>query len=89
MEKYMGLIAWIIFGALAGWLATMVTGDNERTGALGNIVIGIAGAIIGGYVAGALDIGGVSGFNLSSLLVAVVGSVLLLFVIGIFRGKSA
>jgi len=84
----MSIITWIIFGAIAGWLASLITGDNARIGILGNIVVGILGAVIGGFIAGMLDIGGVSGFNLTSILTAVAGAVILLAIIGMFSKRT-
>lgn len=82
----MNILIWIIFGALAGWIASMITGDNARQGALGNIVVGILGALLGGWLSGFFGAAGVTGFNLSSLLIAIGGAVLLLFVARAFRG---
>lgn len=74
----MGIIAWIIFGALAGWIASMLIGNNDEQGTLGNVVVGILGAIIGGFIARQIGIDGISGFNLISLFIAIVGAVGLL-----------
>lgn len=83
------IIAWIIFGALAGWIASMIVGTNEEQGAIGNIVIGIIGAFIGGFIMRSLG-GEVSGFNLASLIVAILGAVILLLIIRILgRGGNA
>ena len=79
------IILWIIFGALAGWIASMIMGTNEEQGAFGNIVIGILGAFIGGLVVQLLTGDEVSGFNFGSLLVAVLGAVLLLAIVRAFR----
>ncbi len=81
----MGIIAWVIFGALAGWLASMIAGNDAEQGAIGNIIIGIIGAFLGGLVMSLFGGDGVSGFNLTSLLVAIAGAVLLLAVLGKFR----
>ena len=79
-------IVWIIFGALAGWIASMIMGANARMGALANIVVGIVGAIIGGFLmTNVFGAPGVTGFNLPSLLVAIVGAVVLLFLAGLVR----
>ena len=74
----MEIIAWIIFGALAGWIASMLVGTNEEQGGLLNIIVGIIGAVIGGFIVRALGGNGVTGFNLSSLIVAILGAVVLL-----------
>jgi uncharacterized membrane protein YeaQ/YmgE (transglycosylase-associated protein family) len=86
MEVEMNFIVWIIFGALAGWIASMIMGANARMGALANIVVGIVGALIGGFLmTNVFGAQGVTGFNLTSLLVAVAGAVILLFLVGMVR----
>lgn len=73
----MGIIAWLIFGALAGWLASLLTGNNEKQGWVMNIAMGIIGAIVGGFLWGLIADGEFdAGFNIGSLIVAVVGAVL-------------
>jgi uncharacterized membrane protein YeaQ/YmgE (transglycosylase-associated protein family) len=81
----MNFILWIVFGALAGWIASMIMGANARMGALANIVVGIVGAIIGGLIMNAFGAQGVTGFNLPSMLVAIIGAVVLLFLVGLVR----
>ena len=81
----MCIVGWIVLGGLAGWLASLVTGTNDRQGCIGNIVVGIVGALIGGAIASFLGGTGVTGFNLYSLLVAVVGAVILLVILGVIR----
>ncbi|MBP9761749.1 GlsB/YeaQ/YmgE family stress response membrane protein [Candidatus Saccharibacteria bacterium] len=76
----MDFIVWIVFGALAGWVASMIAGTNAQQGLLMNVVVGVVGAFVGGWVMKQFGEQGVSGFNLYSFLVAVAGSVLLLFV---------
>lgn len=80
----MNWLVWIIFGALAGWIASIITGKNKKMGALANIVVGIIGAYIGGWVMQFFGAQGVTGFNLPSLLVAIVGAVVLLLLVGLF-----
>jgi uncharacterized membrane protein YeaQ/YmgE (transglycosylase-associated protein family) len=75
----MGIILFIIFGALVGWVASMIAGTNARQGALGNIVVGILGAFLGGWIMNAITGRGITGFNLWSFLVALGGAVVLLF----------
>lgn len=79
----MNFILWIIFGALAGWIASIIMGKNKKMGAIANIVVGIVGAFIGGWIMSFFGAQGVTGFNLPSLLVAIGGAVVLLFVVGL------
>lgn len=78
----MGIILWIIFGALVGWIATLIASQDERYGGFANVLIGIGGALLGGLIARMLGIGEITGFNLYSLFIAVLGSVLLLGILG-------
>lgn len=83
------VIAWIIFGAFAGWIASMIVGTNARQGVIGNIVVGIIGAFVGGLIVRLLGGSGVDGFNLYSLLVAILGAVVLLWIArGFSRGTD-
>jgi uncharacterized membrane protein YeaQ/YmgE (transglycosylase-associated protein family) len=79
------IIVWIVLGALAGWIASMVMGRNAQMGAVANIIVGIIGAVIGGLIMNALGGPGVCGLNLYSILVAIGGAVVLLFIVGLFR----
>ena len=82
----LGLISWIVLGALAGWLASVIMGTNERQGCLGNVVVGIVGAFIGGFVVNLLtgaDV--VFGWNLWGFLAAVLGAVILLAIVRALR----
>ncbi len=83
----MGLLSWIIVGGIAGWLGGLVM-QGGGFGLLGDILIGIAGGLIGGWLAGALfgvpD--AVNGINLTSILVAFLGAILLIFIIRLLRG---
>ena len=81
----MNFIVWIIFGALAGWIASIITGKNRRMGAIANIVVGIVGAFIGGWIMSFFGGQGVTGFNIPSLLVAILGAVVLIGVVGLIR----
>jgi uncharacterized membrane protein YeaQ/YmgE (transglycosylase-associated protein family) len=82
----MGIVAWIVFGGLAGWFASWIM--DERRGCLLNIVVGIIGALIGGLVFSRIGGSGITGFNFWSFLVAVVGSVILIFALRLFRGRD-
>lgn len=83
------VIFWIVVGGLAGWLASIIMGANERQGALGNIMVGIAGAIIGGILSRALGGPTVTGFNVSSIIIATIGAVILLFFVGMFHRTAS
>ena len=76
----MGIISWIILGALAGWIASKIMNTDEEQGAIANIVVGIIGAFIGGLIFQAFGGSEVNGFNLYSIIVAIVGAVVLLFI---------
>ena len=81
----MGIILWIVFGALVGWIASIVMKTDGEQGALLNIIVGIIGAVIGGWIMSFLGESGVSGFNLYSFIVALVGAVVLIATIKFFR----
>lgn len=83
----MGFIAWIVLGGLAGWVASLLTRGRGH-GFVLNVVIGIIGALIGGFVVNLLGGSGVTGFNLWSFVVAVVGAVILLWLVNLFSGKK-
>jgi uncharacterized membrane protein YeaQ/YmgE (transglycosylase-associated protein family) len=80
----MGIIAWIIFGAISGWLASIIARTNERQGWLANIVVGMVGALVGGLLFNLLGGAGITGFNLWSLFVAVIGAVIFLSTVKLF-----
>ena len=83
----MNNVVWILFGAIAGWLAGLIMGDRRR-GWLGNILVGVLGSALGGFVASLLGFGGVDGFNLYSLLVAVAGACLLLWIYNLIQRNA-
>jgi uncharacterized membrane protein YeaQ/YmgE (transglycosylase-associated protein family) len=84
----MGFITWLIVGAVVGWLAGILV-KGRGFGLLGNIVIGVVGAVIGGWLAGSIfNISNpISGFNLTTLVVAVLGAILVLFVARLIRSR--
>lgn len=79
----MGTLSWIIFGALTGWAASKVMGKNASMGLIVNIVVGIVGASIGGFVMNSLGGHGVTGFNFKSFLVALLGAIILLAIVNL------
>lgn len=82
----MGFLAWVILGGLAGWIASIIAGNDKQQGLLGNVFVGIVGALIGGFIVDVLGGKGITGFNVWSLLVAVLGSLILLAVMGKTKG---
>ncbi len=74
----MGIIVWVVFGLIAGAVAKLIMPGKDPGGVIVTILLGIAGAVVGGLVATLLGFGSVSGFNLPSLIVAVVGALILL-----------
>lgn len=80
----MGILSWIVMGGLAGWVASLVV-KKGSLGLIGNIIVGIVGAFIGGYVFNFLGGVGVTGFDLRSFFVALVGAIILLFVINLVK----
>lgn len=84
----MGILSWIIFGGLAGWVASIIMKRNASMGVLANIIVGIVGAFLGGIIMNMLGGWAITGFNIRSFIVAVVGSVVLLAIINLFsKGK--
>lgn len=81
----MNFILWIIFGAIAGWLASIIMKTNAKNGLLINIIVGIIGSFLGGWLFSIAGGNGVTGFNLYSMLVAVVGAVVLLAILKAVR----
>ena len=75
----MGIIAWLILGAIAGYLASRIV-NKQGEGIFMDIILGIVGAVVGGFIAQAAGFSGVTGFNLYSLLIAVGGAVVVLLV---------
>lgn len=83
----MGLLSWIVFGLIAGAVAKFLMPGRDPGGCIITIIIGVIGAVLGGYLATLLGFGGISGFDLRSFLIAVVGSILLLLIWRMLRGR--
>jgi uncharacterized membrane protein YeaQ/YmgE (transglycosylase-associated protein family) len=75
----MGILSWIILGLLVGALSKWIMPGDDPGGIFITILIGIAGALIGGFLSSALGFGDVSGINLGSIMIATIGSLILLF----------
>src|SRR5215831_10996437 len=86
----LGWLSWIIFGALAGWIASILTGTNSRVGCLGNIIVGIIGAFLGGWIY-SLITGHplIVGWNWTAFIVSVLGAVILLALLNLLFGRRA
>ncbi len=84
----MGIILWIIFGALVGWIASLIMKTDAEQGPLMNIIVGIIGAVLGGILMNFLGQGGVSGFNLYSFIVALLGAIVLIAIVKAFTRRS-
>ncbi len=80
----MGLLSWIVFGALAGWVASLLLGRGHRMGCLANVIVGVVGAVVGGLLMNLLGSYGVTGFDLRSFGVAVLGAIVFLAVTGLW-----
>ena len=83
----MGFVAWLIIGAIAGWLASKVMKTSRQQGLLMDIVVGILGAFIGGFLFEQFGSTGTTGFNIWSLFVAFTGAVVLLAAIRLLTGR--
>jgi len=79
------LLVWVVVGAIAGWLASLVMRTNRSQGLLADILVGVVGGVIGGFVLNALGVGGaVTGFNVASVVVAFVGAIILIALLRLF-----
>ena len=85
----MSIIAWIVIGALAGWLASIIMKRNDSMNWFENIVVGVLGALAGGFLYGLLtDSDFTGGFNIGTLLIATIGAVILLAIYGAVRREA-
>lgn len=83
----MGIIAWIVLGAIAGFIANLIMGSRE--GLIMMVVLGIVGALVGGFLAGTvLHVADVTGLNLESLVVAVIGAVIVIAIAQFAMGRG-
>jgi uncharacterized membrane protein YeaQ/YmgE (transglycosylase-associated protein family) len=81
----MELLAFLVLGGIAGWIASMIMGTDGSQGIFLNVVVGVIGAFVGGLVFNAFGSAGVSGFNIYSLVVATLGAIVLLWLVRLFR----
>jgi uncharacterized membrane protein YeaQ/YmgE (transglycosylase-associated protein family) len=79
------ILVWIIFGLIAGAIAKLIMPGRDPGGFIVTILLGIAGALVGGFIGNALGFGDVTGFNLGSFIIAVLGAILLLIIYRMMR----
>jgi uncharacterized membrane protein YeaQ/YmgE (transglycosylase-associated protein family) len=86
----MGIIAWLVVGAIAGYLAGLLVKGDESLGVIGHIVLGIVGALIGGFLAGVLTGGAdyITGINPTTIVVATIGAVIAVVGYNAIRGRA-
>ena len=86
----MSIIAWVVVGAIAGYLAGFIVKGDERYGVIGHIVLGIIGALVGGFVAGLLTGGNdfTTGINITTIVVATIGAVVAVVAFNAITGRS-
>ncbi len=86
----MGILSWIVVGAIAGWLAGMLVKGDEGLGVIGKIVLGIVGAVVGGFVAGLFFPGRdfINGINIESIVVATIGAIIVVVGYHLVTGRS-
>jgi uncharacterized membrane protein YeaQ/YmgE (transglycosylase-associated protein family) len=84
-----GILSWVVFGLIAGAIAKFIMPGKDPGGCLGTIIIGILGAVIGGFVGSEIfDFGGVTGFNLRSFGIAILGAIILLTLYRVFLQRT-
>lgn len=81
----MGIIIWIVFGGITGWVASLLMKTDSQQGLVLNVIVGVVGAFIGGWLASVMGIAGVSGFNLYSFIIAILGAITLIGVVKMLR----
>ena len=84
----MGIISWIILGLVAGALAKWILPGKDPRGIVITILIGIVGAVIGGYIGTLIGFGEATGVNIRSIIIAVAGSIILLLIYRMVKGRS-
>ena len=84
----MGIISWLILGLIVGALAKFLMPGKDPGGFIVTIIIGIIGAIIGGFISTKVGLGTVTGLNLGSIVISVIGALILLTIYRMVKGKS-
>jgi uncharacterized membrane protein YeaQ/YmgE (transglycosylase-associated protein family) len=83
----MGVLSWIVFGLIAGLIAKFLMPGRDPGGFIITILLGVAGAVVGGWIGHSLGFGEVTGFDFRSFLIAVVGALVLLFVYRLLKSR--
>lgn len=83
----MGIISWLVLGGLSGWIASIIMKKNASMGILANIVVGVVGALIGGFIASLFGLGSVTGLNIFSVLISIAGACLFLWLVRLISSK--
>ena len=84
----MGILAWIIFGLIAGALAKFIMPGNDPGGCIVTTLLGIAGAVVGGFIGSLIGLGGIDEFSIGNMLLAIAGAILLLWIYRMMRGRA-
>lgn len=82
-----GILGAIIIGGLAGWVASKIIGTDASMGVIANVLVGVAGAVVGNLLLPMFGISGTTGWSIWSFVVALVGALVFLFVVGLFTRK--
>jgi uncharacterized membrane protein YeaQ/YmgE (transglycosylase-associated protein family) len=89
MEGIWNIISWIIVGGIAGWIASMIAGEDARQGWVANVIVGIIGAFIGGLILSFLGFGPLTGpWRWETFIAAIIGAVILLFILRAVQGRA-
>lgn len=83
-----GILGAIVIGGLAGWVASKIMHTDASMGVLANIIVGILGAMLGNLLLPVFGLSQTTGFSLWSFVVALIGAIVLLFIVGLFRGRQ-
>lgn len=88
-RRHMDIIVWIIIGALAGWIASLIMNTDQQMGAVANIIAGIVGAFVGGWVIGLFNLSTPEGpLNIPSILTAILGAVIVIGAVKLVTGAG-
>lgn len=83
----MFILLWLLFGGIIGWVASLLTNNNQRMGIIANIVIGLIGSVIGGVISSLVGWGNLNVFSWQGTLLSILGAVILLTIINLFNRR--